>query len=61
MDIDNILIDGLEYVNWNRDMLEKAHAGGLTAIHTNYMIVPPFSILFAISSGWIFSKKYRNE
>ena len=33
MDIDNILIDGLEYVNWNRDLFEKAHAGGLTAIH----------------------------
>ena len=29
----NILIDGLEYVNWNRDLFEKAHAGGLTAIH----------------------------
>ena len=34
MDNDTILIDGLEYVNWNRDLLEKAHAGGLTAIHT---------------------------
>ena len=33
MDNDTILIDGLEYVNWNRDLLEKAHAGGLTAIH----------------------------
>ena len=33
MNIDNILIDGLEYVNWNRDLFEKAHAGGLTAIH----------------------------
>ena len=32
--MDNILIDGLEYVNWNRDLFEKAHAGGLTAIHT---------------------------
>ena len=28
----------------------------LTSIHTNYIIVPPFSILFAISAGWIFSK-----
>ena len=34
MDNDTILIDGLEYVNWNRDLFEKAHAGGLTAIHT---------------------------
>ena len=33
MDNDIILIDGLEYVNWNRDLFEKAHAGGLTAIH----------------------------
>ena len=28
-----MLIDGLEYVNWNRDLFEKAHAAGLTAIH----------------------------
>ena len=34
MEIDNILIDCLEYVNWNRDLFEKAHAGGITAIHT---------------------------
>ena len=34
MEMDNILIDGLEYVNWNRDLFEKAHAGGITAIHT---------------------------
>ena len=31
--MDNMLIDGLEYVNWNRDLFEKAHAAGLTAIH----------------------------
>ena len=31
--MDNMLIDGLEYINWNRDLFEKAHAGGLTAIH----------------------------
>ena len=28
-----ILIDGLEYCNWNRELLENAHNGGLTAIH----------------------------
>jgi len=28
-----ILIDGLEYCNWNRELLENAHKGGLTAIH----------------------------
>ncbi len=33
MDNDKILIDGLEYGNWNRELLEKAHKGGLTAIH----------------------------
>jgi hypothetical protein len=33
MDNDTIFIDGLEYVNWNRDLFKKAHAGGLTAIH----------------------------
>jgi len=31
---DLILIDGLEYCNWNRDLLENAHDSGLTAIHT---------------------------
>tara|TARA_B100001287_G_scaffold263655_1_gene254748 strand:+ start:254 stop:1240 length:987 start_codon:yes stop_codon:yes gene_type:complete len=30
---DIILIDGLEYCNWNRDLLENAHKAGLTAIH----------------------------
>ena len=30
---ENILIDGLEYCNWNRELFEKAHAGGLNAIH----------------------------
>ena len=33
MDNDIILIDGLEYCNWNRELFEKAHYGGLTAIH----------------------------
>ena len=33
MQNENILIDGLEYCNWNRVLFEKAHAGGLTAIH----------------------------
>jgi len=28
-----ILIDGLEYCNWNRELLENAHSNGLTAIH----------------------------
>ena len=40
MDNDNILIDGLEYVNWNRDLFEKAHAGGLTAIHATLPTIP---------------------
>ena len=33
MDNETILIDGLEYVNWNRDLFERAHSKGLTAIH----------------------------
>jgi hypothetical protein len=28
-----MLIDGLEYCNWNRELFEKAHEGGLNAIH----------------------------
>ena len=30
---ESIIIDGLEYCNWNRELLENAHKGGLTAIH----------------------------
>ena len=30
---DIILIDGLEYINWNRDLFENAHQAGITAIH----------------------------
>ena len=30
---DILLIDGLEYCNWNRELLEDAHKGGLSAIH----------------------------
>ncbi|NNC76851.1 MAG: membrane dipeptidase [Woeseiaceae bacterium] len=28
-----LIIDGLQYVNWNRELLEEAVAGGLSAIH----------------------------
>ena len=30
---DQIIIDGLQYCNWNRDLFEDVHKGGLTAIH----------------------------
>ena len=30
---DLILIDGLEYCNWTRELFENAHQAGLTAIH----------------------------
>ena len=30
---DIILIDGLEYCNWNRELFKNAHQAGLTAIH----------------------------
>ena len=30
---DILLIDGLEYCNWNRELFENAHQAGLTAIH----------------------------
>ena len=28
-----LLVDGLQYVNWNRDLFEKAQSSGLSAIH----------------------------
>ena len=28
-----LLVDGLQYVNWNRDLFEKAQRSGLSAIH----------------------------
>ena len=30
---DILLIDGLEYCNWNRELFENAHLAGITAIH----------------------------
>ena len=30
---DQMFIDGLEYCNWNRDILEDLWKGGVTAIH----------------------------
>jgi len=30
---DNIIIDGLQYCNWNRNLFEDVWKGGLTAIH----------------------------
>ena len=30
---DQIIIDGLQYCNWNRELFEDAWKGGLTAIH----------------------------
>ena len=29
-----IIIDGLEYCNWNRELLENLWNGGITAVHT---------------------------
>ena len=31
---DQIIIDGLQYCNWNRELYEEVWKGGLTAIHT---------------------------
>jgi len=31
---DKIIIDGLQYCNWNRELFDDARSGGLTAIHT---------------------------
>ena len=30
---DQIIIDGLQYCNWNRELFEDVRKGGLTAIH----------------------------
>ena len=30
---DQVIIDGLQYCNWNRELFEDAWKGGLTAIH----------------------------
>ena len=30
---DILIIDGLEYCNWNRELFENAHKGGINAIH----------------------------
>ena len=33
MNREMLLIDGLQYVNWNRDLFEKAQRSGLSTIH----------------------------
>ena len=33
MNRDMLLVDGLQYVNWNRGLFEKAQRSGLSAIH----------------------------
>ena len=33
MNRDMLLIDGLQYINWDRDLFEKAQRSGLSAIH----------------------------
>jgi microsomal dipeptidase-like Zn-dependent dipeptidase len=33
MNREMLLVDGLQYVNWNRDLFEKAQRSGLSAIH----------------------------
>ena len=48
----NILIDGLEYVNWTRDLFEKAHAGALTAIHTTLVYWEDTKESFEIIEYW---------
>ena len=30
---DQIIIDGLQYCNWNREIFEDLWSGGLTAVH----------------------------
>ena len=30
---DMLMIDGLQYVNWNRELFEQAHKSGVNTIH----------------------------
>ena len=36
---DQMFIDGLEYCNWNRELLENLWKGGITAVHVTLVSV----------------------
>ena len=57
---DIILIDGLEYCNWNRDLFENAHQAGITAIHATLVYWENTEESFAKIKYWndLFKEHY---
>ena len=49
---ENMLIDGLEYCNWNRELFEKAHEGGLNAIHATLVYWEDTNESFEKINSW---------
>ena len=61
MQNEKILIDGLEYCNWNRVLFEKAHAGGLTAIHATLVYWEETNEAFEKINDWDNLIKSNND
>ena len=57
---DIILIYGLEYCNWNRDLFENAHQAGITAIHATLVYWENTEESFAKIKYWndLFKEHY---
>ena len=57
---DILLIDGLEYCNWNRELFENAHQAGLTAIHATLVYWENTEESFAKIKYWndLFKEHY---
>ena len=57
---DIILIDGLEYCNWNRDLFKNAHQAGITAIHATLVYWENTEESFAKIKYWndLFKEHY---
>ena len=57
---DIILIDGLEYCNWNRKLFENAHQAGITAIHATLVYWENTEESFAKIKYWndLFKEHY---
>lgn len=49
---DLLIIDALQYVNWNRDLFEQARAGGLDAIHVTITYWENFAEAEANIAQW---------
>ena len=49
---DQIIIDGLQYCNWNRELFEDLWQGGITAVHATLVYWENTEESFQKIEGW---------